>query len=120
MSRQPSREKEEFWRLVLQEFEKFDGTARAFCRREGLAVNSFYSWRKKIAERDAERNGESSANFVPVKIVEPVEIPHTDNRSIEIVTPGGFTLRCADSIRTEQLGELLEVMTRIDGRAVSC
>ncbi len=122
MARQQSREKEEFWRLVFQEFQDFEGTARAFCRREGLAVNSFYAWRKKTAERDGASSDASPAGFVPVKVVSGVSgnAPETTVGQIEIVTPSGFTLRCEDSIRASRLSELLGVMVLVDGQVRQC
>ncbi len=46
-------EKEEFWRLVLDEYQRSGLTARAFCEQQGISAPSFYAWRRKIQKRDS-------------------------------------------------------------------
>ena len=47
-----SNEKEEFWRLVIEEQGASGLSVRAFCEREGVSEPSFYAWRKRLRDRD--------------------------------------------------------------------
>ncbi len=87
-------EKEQFWRLVLEEQTSSGLSIRAFCKQEGLSEPSFYSWRRTISERDSnepesggtwQRQAESresvisndrqqsNPSFIPVQVVQ--ELP---------------------------------------------
>ena len=46
--------KEKFWRDVMRRFRASGHDGRAFCKANNLSEVSFYSWRRTIAERDAE------------------------------------------------------------------
>jgi len=124
-----SAEKEEFWRLVIQEQRQSGLSVRTFCQAEGVSVPSFYAWRKKIEKRDAAQPCDAAdehTRLIPVDIVEADHdvaaeaCSHGSPRGLEIVTPGGFTLRCGQSIQPRRLGDLLEVVVRCDRGAISC
>jgi len=53
MKRDPG--KEEFWRQSIVEAESSGQTIRGFCRGRGLNENQFYSWRRELRVRAAER-----------------------------------------------------------------
>ena len=114
-----STEKEEFWRLALGEHQQSGLTIRAFCQREGLSEPSFFAWRKKIQNLKL-TNGPAQTvsevgKLVPVEIIDsPVNDP------LEIVTPGGFTLRCAPSVEPSRLGELIGVIVQCEQGRASC
>lgn len=124
-------EKEQFWRLVLDEHRRSGLSVRAFCQREGVSEPSFYAWRREIRQRDAERNGDARPSekgpqrLVPVNVVEPVEgaapaDPPPPSGILEIVAPGGWKLRCEANVDPERIGALVEVINRQQSRAVSC
>jgi len=46
------REKENFWRRILQRQAASGQDIRAFCRQQGLSESSFHFWRHCIAQRD--------------------------------------------------------------------
>src|SRR5438128_471231 len=46
--------KERFWRRVVREWRASGLSARAFCVQHDLSEANFYSWRRILAERDAE------------------------------------------------------------------
>jgi len=54
LSRNGVSEREEFWRLAVNEWLSSGLTIRAFCKREQLSEPSFYAWRRKIELRDRE------------------------------------------------------------------
>lgn len=116
-NRTRSKEKEEFWRLVLQEYESFGGTVREYCRREGLAENSFYGWRRELARRDAEAKLEPN-RLLPVKIVESA--PVRAKTRLEIRTPGGLALRLQDSVGGDRLSDLVSALLKAESEAGRC
>jgi transposase-like protein len=48
----PDVEKEQFWRLVLEEHQKSGLSVREFCRAESISEPSFYTWRRRLAKSD--------------------------------------------------------------------
>ena len=117
-NRKRSKEKEDFWRLVFHEFESFDGSVRAYCRRKGLSENSFYSWRKEIARRDLELNSDAEP-LVPVRVIE-AEPSCATEESIEIRTPGGMVLRLRESVPGDQLSKLVSVLLDAESAVGRC
>lgn len=119
-----SKEKEEFWRLVMREFAAFEGTARAFCRNEGITENSFYMWRRELARRDLEDAPNDRAELpplVPVKVVEAAPTPsQLPSKPIEIQTPGGTTLRVPEAIPKAYLSELVSALLMAESDVPTC
>lgn len=113
-SKNRSAEKESFWRLALAEFHKSGLSVRTFCVREGLAEASFYAWRRTLQRRDAHalRPHKLPSELIPVEVIESTGI----DTVLELVTPGGLTLRFPADIRPQQL---TAVLTAIGGDA-SC
>lgn len=120
-NRRRGAEKEQFWRLVLDEQRKSGLNVREFCRRESISEASFYAWRRELKERDggdsqhAKRANTKPGKLVPVEVIVPQEIDSCADRTaatrnVEIVTPGGWLLRLASSIEPSQLGTLLDVI----------
>ena len=113
-----STEKEEFWRLALREHQQSGLTIRAFCQREGLSEPAFYAWRKKIENRQATNVPEPVSELgklLPLEIVDSA-----DDQLLEIVTPGGFTLRCGYAVEASRLAALVDVIVRCEQGAGSC
>jgi len=111
-------EKEEFWRLALREHQQSGLTIRAFCQREGLSEPSFYAWRKKIKNRNSSHEPDPVSELgklVPLDIIDS-----TDNDSLEIVTPGGFTLRRTHAVETSRLAALIGVIVQCEKGPGSC
>ena len=114
-------EKEQFWRLVLDEHRKSGLNVREFCRREAISEPSFFGWRKKIQERDGDaessagdQSNDGAAQLVPVAVVDldrsDLHQEHRQQaapRNVEIVTPGGCTLRVDPDIDPQRLTALL-------------
>lgn len=110
-----SAEKESFWRLVLEEYQRSGLAVRAFCQREGLSEPSFYAWRREIRQRDGKppAAGEcEQQTLIPVDLVElvteslsPGEV--APRSALEVITPSGFTLRFPAEIEPQQLRALL-------------
>ncbi len=123
-----SANKEEFWRLLVAEQRRCGLSVRAFCRREAVSEPSFYAWRKKLHERDAERiaGGGGNGRLIPVDVIRPTcedATPnhHDVNVPLEICTPDGFTLRFDRDTLPDTIARLLDVITRCAAAgATSC
>jgi hypothetical protein len=81
-----------FWSEKLEAHSASGVSAREFCQREGLALPSFYLWRRKLerqaeGERQASGSDATAIGFVPIVVRPPVGSP------IEISFPCGATIR---------------------------
>lgn len=135
-----SLEKEQFWRLVLDEQAASGLSVRAFCRQEGISEPSYYAWRKELAVRDAKpASRPDKPNVVPVQVIDSkaagsqATCPRTagpkaanliserDNHAehnsvrqhtIEIGTPDGFILRADVATDAEIITTWLGAITK--------
>lgn len=116
-----SREQAAFWQLAVAEFATSGLTVRAFCAGEGLSEPSFYAWRRKLRQRTPPARAQPSPAtnepaLIPVTVAAATEATSSRNQLgaslLEIVTPGGFTLRFPSDIEPQQLCVLLSVVAR--------
>ena len=130
MDKRASREKEEFWRLVIEEQRNSGLTARAFCRREGISEASFYGWRTRLNKRDGHTNEGGGQQLVPVQIVDSGGQKSQSrlvagrsvapaSRTVEVVTPSGFLVRFDEFIEPTRLAELVGGIVALEKRATS-
>ncbi len=123
-----SAEKEEFWRLVVDEQRRCGLNIRMFCQQKAISEPSFYAWRKELQKRDAERvaDVDKSGRLIPVDVVNATRENakprgHDVNTPLEICTPGGFTLRFDHDTTPETISRLLDVIARCPtAGAASC
>ena len=95
--------KERQWRRWIGEWQASGLSVRAFCERRGLAIPSFYAWRRALERRAAEK-----AAFVPVQVVaDPVP---TRTSALEVVLTDGRTVRVAPGFDGATLRQLLAVL----------
>jgi hypothetical protein len=87
-----SAEKEAFWRIVVEEHRDSGLTIKDFCKQQGISEPSFYAWRKRLKERDAE--GRAPGMLVPVRLVDKQDdaAGKRDSVTLRIATPSGFTV----------------------------
>ena len=75
-------------------------------RRYGISSSVFYTWRKQALAA-------APAGFMPVQVAEP---PPVQDRApdvaswIEIITPGGSTLRIEGAVDARTLGAVLKAL----------
>ena len=128
-------EKEAFWRAKLDQQRQSGLNVRAFCRTQSISEPSFYAWRRALAARDVERtvagrertvagDRPGKQRLIPVKIVsalrEPVSsIDVEGNQRLEIVTPGGFTLRFAVAASSETIARVLDLVAHHSSRCTA-
>jgi transposase-like protein len=118
--RQPDSRKEDHWRRILANWQRSGQTVRVFCAQHGLLEQSFYAWRRIIAQRDQEagqlhqQQGNNTAEaakpprFVPVHVTPPA-VTNVSSR-LEIVLPGGRTVRVAVGFDPATLRQLLVLL----------
>jgi transposase-like protein len=80
----------------MEEFERGDASAAAFCREKGLAYQTFLNWRRRRTALALAEVPESSATeFVEVEL--PVSgrsvVPASMDPAVELVLAGGSVLR---------------------------
>jgi hypothetical protein len=82
--RRPDPTVREQWQQRLDRFEQSGLSAAAFCSAEGLALPSFYSWRRRL--RPATQAAPAELAFVPVRLSAPAA-------PVEVALPSGAVLR---------------------------
>jgi len=114
------REAREFWEAAIRLWAESGLSVRDFCRQEGLAEHTFYSWRRELLPKspppNAAGNDTSTVEFVPVRVVAenmalaqrasaepaagtpPIEIVHRSGWSVHI--PDGFDPTTLDAVLT--------------------
>ena len=97
--------REWYWREVIERQPESGLSIRAFCRRSGIREWTFYSWRRKL--RDREGAGEAEVTFLPVRVTEPAR---PGGASIEIVLPGDRRVRVSAPVDREALREVLAAL----------
>lgn len=114
-----SANKEELWRLLVEQQRRSGLGIRAFCRQKAISEPSFYAWRKKLQKRDAGGMAYAGSNgrLIPVEVIGSTceeGTPSSDdaNEPLEICTPGGFTLRFGLDARPDTIARLLDIIAR--------
>lgn len=104
MARQSERsEKEGYWRGVIQRWGRSKQTVRAFCGEHGLSEQSFYWWKRTIAERDERADGPA---FVPVRVSPATAAAPT----LEVVVGPGRVVRVPTGFDADTLRRLLTIL----------
>jgi hypothetical protein len=95
--------KEQQWRHWIGEWRASGLSVRAFCKRRGLALPTFYAWRRTLEGRAAE-----GATFVPVQVV--ADATPTQPSALEIILRDGRAVRVAPGFDAATLRQLLAVL----------
>ena len=95
------------WRRWLQQQQRRGLSVRQFCSQNQLCPKTFYTWRRRLQQRD-------DTNFVAVNVVpesKPEANPQSDNAAtIDIVLGGGRCLRVAPGFDPHTLRQLLHLL----------
>ena len=127
--------KEQYWRLHIQECEASGQGVRAYCREKGIEEKSLYFWRRKMA-RGAEpgnQKRDAGSENSPAPIVATTQAPpfvqlnlvpeETDHGvaarkilpaesplGLKITMPNGYSICLSRVSDIEQLGAVLEIL----------
>lgn len=114
--------KEQYWRDTFERQAASGLGPKAFCEREGINENSYYSWRALIKKRDAEKPTKSAAKdvptpqpssseFVPIQLISTAApASETAGGHIEICTPSGFVVKVFNDVNVGTLRVVLAVL----------
>jgi hypothetical protein len=95
--------KEQQWRRWIDAWRASGLSVRAFCERRGLAIPSFYAWRRTLERRAAEVPA-----FVPVQIV--ADAASAQVSTLEVVLRDGRAVRVMPGFDAVTLRRLLAVL----------
>jgi hypothetical protein len=114
--------KAEYWQQLLNEQTASGLTARAFCIQKGLAVQSFYQWKRKLLQPVRPQDDRALVkpivqSLVPVRIV--ASNPKPTSLPIQIVTPSGFSVRVDSSMPPSEIAHLVASI-EVSLRGESC
>jgi hypothetical protein len=115
--------KEQFWRDMLLRWQRSEQTIRHFCSEHGLGEQSFYTWRRTIAQRDqqnaavqhdrptvcqaatADDGPTDLPAFVPLRVT-----PAALSGQLELVTGPGRVIRIPPDFDAATLRKLLAIL----------
>lgn len=117
--RDPARER--FWRRTIRQQQRSGLAVPEFCRREGLKDGAFRWWRQELARRDQQPTPDprgvsegdttdATPAFLPVRVVDLEAVSTRSAPPIEIVLPGGPTVRVPAGFDLRALGDVLTVL----------
>jgi len=111
-----------YWQQLLNEQAASGLTARAFCIQKGLAVQSFYQWKRKLLQPAFPKDNHvlvkpAVQSLVPVRIVP--SNPRPASLLIQIVTPSGFSVRVDSSMPPSEVATLVASI-EVSLRGESC
>jgi transposase len=98
-------DREQFWRETIAAFTASGLSVRAFCLARGLHEKRFYTWRRNLGLSPVARPASSVAStpgFVPVRVV--------SDTSLEVVLPGGLTVRVPVSADPSHVARLVAAL----------
>jgi transposase len=106
----------EFWRGKVRDQAGSGLSVSAFCLREGFSPNSFYRWRRLLAEGDGSNGARNHPPapppeevFVPVSVIGHGPAGFSD-ASLELVLPSGVLLRVRPGFDSATLIRLVDLL----------
>jgi hypothetical protein len=105
MQRQSGLSRAKFWREILVRQRVSGLSIQRFCAKEGLAVATFFAWKRRLGQEAG--GGAVAVNFAPVRVVtEDAAVSGT----IEILLPSDRRVRIAGKVDRQQLADVLAVL----------
>ena len=116
-------EKQAYWRSVLRRQQESGLSVRRFCLNHQLSQGAYYSWKRRIADRDSqmesdsERNGQqrSSASDTTKRsegaaVFLPVRLGAAAVSVLEVLHPRGYVVRVPTIFDEDSLRQVLKVL----------
>ncbi len=108
MVRRRRKDREQYWRGVIRDQKASGLSISAFCREREVPAASFFSWRRKLADRRrADERENTAAKFVPIELPSP---PAATRSCCEVVLPDGCRIIVPTQFDAESLREILMVL----------
>jgi transposase-like protein len=108
------KDRELHWRGVLHRQAESGLSVARFCRQESISAPSFYSWRRKLEERDAAAcpvNHQADDETISATQLLPVRIESSNQpASVRILLPQGVAIDAPSRIEPGALTDLLRVL----------
>ena len=95
--------KAEHWRRLIERWRRSGRSVRDFCEHHGVAIPSFYAWRRTLERRAAEVPA-----FVPVQVV--ADAAPAQAGALEVILRDGRMVRVAPGFDAATLRQLLAVL----------
>ena len=102
----PRSEAEQRWREIVERQRAGGSTVAAFCRDNGVAISSFFAWKRKLRGRD----GGPPAAFVEAAVV---GTPPAPRASIEVRLRNGRRVRLGRGFDPGLLAEVVVALEAI-------
>ncbi|MFZ2147845.1 MAG: hypothetical protein WAV28_11550 [Sedimentisphaerales bacterium] len=93
--------------MVIETWQDSGMSVSKFCKAEGLPEGTFYSWRKRLSGRNAQRK--EPADPRPSAFIE-VAMPKSDHAVLELLFSSGHTLRISSTADNKILSNVLSVL----------
>jgi hypothetical protein len=118
MSKPRDPAKEQFWRQTLAAWQDSGLSVTAFCVQRQLQLQSFFRWRKLLAQRDQPAAASAEAAAPPAVAAAPAFVParfrhplaEAGQHPFEVVLAGGRLLRVGPAFDPAALRQLLDVL----------
>jgi hypothetical protein len=103
-------DQQQFWQMALETFKSSGLSVRQFCKQEGLAEPSFYSWRKRLAKVDGP--DADKEEVCPQEPFVRVSIPAERTGTLELAFISGNTLKISHGTDIQTLSDVISVLHR--------
>lgn len=102
------------WRDILEQQAVSGLSVAGFCRQESISAPSFYSWRRRLRERDARPRPEHAqvdGDGNPGPQLFPIRIESSASpASVRVLLPQGVSLDVPSGIGSSELTDLLRAL----------
>lgn len=101
-----SRQKRQFWKTHVEQWQLSGLSQRAYCRKHGLKTNHFYYWRRRI------QSPQGQISFLPVALPERFSARQKVS-AVRIHAPNGFIVELERPHGSQDVQELLSMVAAL-------
>jgi len=124
MPRQVSKERQRYWRDLVERQPSSGLNIARFCADAGVSQNAFYVWKKRLLvtaperqvtkpRRQHRRKKAAAKSLVPVRVIPDVTRQPPQAKAIEIAWPNGVALHVAPGCDTKTLRDVFDLLTSV-------
>jgi hypothetical protein len=108
MPRRVDSSREAFWRKVVARQRGSGLSVKGFCQQEGVAVASFFYWKRRIREQGSDP--QPAVQFAPVRVVAQEPARSETGGVIEIRLSRARRIRLRGPVDSQQLATVVAVL----------